>query len=146
MRNLQHYFHMKTKIFTDFKICISVPLNIFTFFYLQFLIIVQNFKTIVGADFTNKLKQLQDLNCCKNAPFCSQIQVFFKIFAIVNFAYVHCIIAWADLEQIGIGIPILGHLIWAHKLKKKLTLQIKIKTFHLQHLLTSRILNHTLTQ
>ena len=27
MWNLQHSFHMKTKIFTDFQICISVPLT-----------------------------------------------------------------------------------------------------------------------
>ena len=55
--------------------CFFTTLNIFIFFYLQFLIIVQNFKTIIGAEFTSKLKQLLDLNCCKNAIFCSQMRV-----------------------------------------------------------------------
>ena len=27
MRNLQHYFHMKTKILADFQVCVSVPLK-----------------------------------------------------------------------------------------------------------------------
>ena len=29
MRSLKHYFHIKTKILTNFQICISVPLILF---------------------------------------------------------------------------------------------------------------------